>query len=295
MKKLGFLLMSVAVLAFTLNSCKPKPNEVDPVVNPGGDDDELKIPAVEATDGAVTLVIYFDQAPCDGYEIRFVGAHAENSWDPNTAPAMKAIGDGWYQYVAKPAEDGEIHGRPIQCSADDAQWSHDWSHDPNDIEDLKGVNAGMKATNEYGETNLNFTAQDAADGAVVVFRCKKWNVSPCAAKAKYNLTVTLPAFCDGEFAVEVVGSFEGWGTTPVALVKGADGKYTATIEAMDGDQWKVRGEGGWDKEIQGYVADPESEAFDTWIGVANNVLGAETTVAMDYSDPAKYRWNVCAE
>ena len=300
MKKFGFMMLTLAVAAFSLMSCGGKTGgNDDPIVPPTPGGDEVKIPAVDPTDGAVTLLVYFDQGLCEGFEVRFVGDHAENAWDIASAPAMQAIGDGWYKYLIRPGKNEDqtlketMAGRPIQANAELADWGYDWSHNPEDIEDLKGVKDGMKATNEYGETNLNFTSADAQDAAIVVFRAKKWNKTPCAAKATYNITVALPAFCDGEFAVELVGSFEGWGTTPVALVKGNDGKYTASITAAAGDQWKVRGEGGWDKEIVGYVSDPDSEAYDTWIGVANNELGDETNVTMDYSDAAKYKWNVC--
>ena len=59
--------------------------------------------------------------------------------------------------------------------------------------------------------------------------------------------------------------------------------------ALDGQEWKVRGKGTWDIEIQGYNADE-----DTWGGVPNNKFDAEA-VTVDYSDPAKFRWNICAE
>ena len=295
MKKFGFMLMVAAVAAFAFSSCEKKNDPI--IVPPVEDTTEVKLPAVEETAGAVTLVIKFDQAPCEGYDILFVGDYGEieAAWNFAAAKKFEAIGEGWYKIALKPNADGNISGRPIQGKDGEADWSWDWSHSGADIVALKNVGDSEIKDSGYGEINLAFTADHAADAVVAFIQCKKWNKMPCAAASQYNITVKLPEFCEEEFAVEVVGSFEGWGTTPVALVKGENNVYTATITAMEGDQWKVRGEGGWDKEIQGFVTDETSEAFDTWIGVSNNVLGAELNVTMDYSDPAKYRWNVCAE
>lgn len=299
MKKFGFILMAAAVAALSFTSCDNKNNDEDIDVDPI---EEIVPPTVDATPGAVTLLVKFAVAPCEGYEIRFVGDHAENSWDPESAPAMESIGDGWYKYLIRPGknEDGTdkdaMSGRPIQGNAEDIQWSYDWSHDPTQIVDVKGVNEGMKVSNEYGETNLNFTAADAADGAVVAFYAKKWNVKPCASAESYKITVILPEFCGEEPALELVGSFEGWGTTPVALTKVEGNKFSATITAMEGDQWKVRGEGTWDIEIKELVpGDPENDVKDSWKGVDNNVLEAELDVTVDYSDATKFAWSMCIE
>lgn len=294
--KLMFAALALGALAMV--SCKKKDEPVDPITPPTPQP-SVELPDVQPTEGAVTIVVKFDVAPCPDYDIRFVGSHAENAWDLASAPAMEAIGDGWYKYVAKPNEEGTIAGRPIQGTDEDIEWSYDWSHNPEEIIDLKGVEDGMKATNEYGETNLNFTEANVADAVVVFFECQKWNKKPCAEAAEYNVTVIVPDFCE-EFAIELVGSFEGWGTTPVALTKVEGNKFNAKFTAFEGDAWKVRGEGGWDKEIQVYRTedDPATTDFDeadTWGGVPNNVLTDEKNVTVDYSDPAKYRWNVCAE
>ena len=295
MKKLFLAVMAVATVA--LVGCK-KEGGNEPIIGPTpGGDTEVKVPAVDATPGAITLLVKFDVAPCDGYEIRFVGDHAENAWDPATAPAMVAVGDGWYKYLIRPGKNDDgtdkdaMAGRPIQCSATDADWSHDWSHDPAQIVDLKGVEDGMKATNEFGETNLNFTAAHAADGVIVAFQCKAWNVSPCAAAEKYSLTFKAPAFCDPEYDLEGVGSFEGWGTAPVKMTKNGN-VYTAEIQAKSGDEIKFRGinpDDAWAIQVEGYDAEK-----DEWNEMGNQKLGDEKSVTFDWSDPAVYRWKQCA-
>lgn len=287
--KLMFAALALGALAMV--SCKKKDEPVDPITPPTPQP-SVELPDVQPTEGAVTIVVKFDVAPCPGYDIRFVGSHAENAWDLASAPAMEAIGDGWYKYVAKPNEEGTIAGRPIQGTDEDIEWSYDWSHNPEEILDLKGVEDGMKATNEYGETNLNFTEANVADAVVVFFECQKWNKKPCAEAAEYDVTVIVPDFCE-EFAIELVGSFEGWGTTPVALTKVEGNKFNAKVTAFEGDAWKVRGEGGWDKEIVVLVpGDPSQDIPDSWKGVDNNVFDANTKVTVDYSG-ANYKWNVC--
>ncbi len=303
MKKLGFMFMTAAVVAMSFISCKGKEDE--PIIGPvDPGEEEVKLPSVESTPGAVTLLIKFDVAPCDGYEIRFVGDHEQNAWDPKSAPAMEAIGDGWYKYLIRPGKNEDqtpkdaMAGRPIQCSAEDAEWSHDWSHDPAQIIDLKGVEEGMKATNEYGETNLNFTAAHATDGVIVAFQCKAWNVSPCATAEKYNITFLAPAFCGTEYELEVVGSFEGWGTTPVKMSKEGNA-FKASIDAKAGDEFKIRGvnpddpattdaDESWNIQVKGYDAEQ-----DLWNEMGNQKLGDEHNVSIDWSNAEVYKWSVC--
>ncbi|MBQ9339826.1 MAG: hypothetical protein IJS13_05780 [Paludibacteraceae bacterium] len=133
-------------------------------------------------------------------------------------------------------------------------------------------------------------AEANPSGQLLYINTGKWLTSECAAPVDYKLTVYTPAFCGEEFDIEVVGSFEGWGSNPVALVKAEDGKYTATIPANEGAEVKVRGVGGWDKEIQFYNAET-----DEWGGVANAVLPAEDQldVTLDFRGD-NFRWNVCA-
>ena len=297
MKKFGFMMVAAALAAMTFVSCEKKSD--DPIVPPTPDPEEETVPAVEGTDGAVTLVIKFDVAPCEGYDVLFVGDYGEieAAWNFAAAKKFEAIGNGWYKIVIKPNADGNINGRPIQDKGE-GDWSFDWSHSGEDIVAVKGVEESMIADSGYGEINLAFTQAHADDALVVYIECKAWNKMPCAAKSMYNITVKAPEFCQ-EFDIELVGSFEGWGKTPVKMAKGDNNVFTAAIEAIEGDQWKVRGivpeeeENKWALEIVGYVSDPESEAFDTWIGVSNNVLGTELNVTMDYSNAEAYKWNVC--
>ncbi len=305
MKKFGFMLMAAAVAVMSFTSCEKKNNDDDVIINPPVED-EVKLPSVESTAGAVTVVVKFDQAPCEGYDILFVGKYAgqgenENgpiSWNFATSKKMEAIGDGWYKIVLQPGEADEkgicIAGRPIQGQNNEGEWDKDWSHDGNDLILHKGGSESNIADSGFGEINLNFTEADAADGLVIFLESKKWNLMPCASAVEYNVTVIVPAFCGEEFNLEVVGGFEGWGTAPVALTKVEGTKYTAKVAALEGQEWKVRGEGNWDQDIEVLVpGDPANDVPDTWKGVDNNKFGADLNVTVDYSDPAQYRWKGC--
>ena len=295
MKKFGFMLMAAAAVALSLSSCK-KDNKEEELPVPTPTPVDIETPAVDGTEGAVTIVIRFDEAPCEGADVLFVGSHRDNEWKIAEAPAFEAIGDGWYKFVAYPNEGGTISGRPIQYDGETADWGNDWSHSGDDIQLVKGGSEGNIADSGYGEVNLSFTEADAADAAVVFIVCKKWNAKPCAAAAEYNLTVLVPAFCGEEFDLEVVGNFEegdGWGSAPIAMTKEAEGKYTAKVSAKAGQQFKVRGVGDWDKGVQAFVAPDEENPEGSWKDVDNNVFGEELNITVDYSADT-YRWKTCA-
>ena len=301
MKKFGFIMMTAALAVLSFTSCEKKgedPINIDPPV-------EVEVPKVDATVGAVTLVVKFDVAPCEGYDILFVGKYDDTNWAFGTAHAMQSIGDGWYKIVLLPGEvDAEtgvcISGRPIQAQNGEGEWSYDWSHNGEDLVLVKGGSDANIADSGYGEINLNFTEGDANDGLVIYLESKKWNVKPCASAEAYNLTLKAPEFCGQEYDIEFVGSFEGWGATPVAMTKNGN-VYTATIQAKSGDQIKFRGvvaddpatediNESWSVQINGFDADN-----DKWNEMPNQVLGDETNVTFDWSDPEVYSWGICLE
>ena len=300
MKKFGFLMMTAAVAALSFTSCEKK-NDEPIVIDPdqGKGNNEVKLPAVQGTEGAVTLVVKFDQAPCDGYDILFVGKYDDTNWDFATSHKFDAISDGWYKIVLKPGEvDAEsgvcISGRPLQGKDGESDWSWDWSHNGDDLVSHKGASDSNIADSGFGEINLNFTEADAADAIVVFLESKAWNVSPCAAAETYNITFKAPEFCGEEYDIEVVGSFEGWGTAPVVMTKNGN-VYTAEIEAKAGDEIKFRGkitDGGdaWGVQVHGYSAEE-----DKYNEMGNQKLGEEKSVTYDWSDPEVYSWNICLE
>ena len=301
MKKFGFMMMAAAIAAMSFTSCNPQNKPDEPIIPPTPSGEDLTPPAMDGTAGAVTLVVHFDQTPCDGYDVLFVGKYDGTSWDFATATKFEAVKDGWYKVVLKPDADGEISGRPIQAQNGAGEWSWDWSHDGNDLVKVKNATDDMIKDSGFGEINLSFTKAHADDATVVYLQSKKWNVYPCAAAAKYEITLKAPAFCGEEYDVEVVGSFEGWGKAGVKMAKNGN-VYTATIDAKEGDEIKFRGivpnatdDNVWSVQINGLNKDPESEHYDEYMEMPNQKLGADLKPVFDWSDAATYKWSVCLD
>ena len=247
------------------------------------------VPSVDPTPGAVTLMIKFDVAPCEGNNIRFVGTYGglDEVWSFPSAHVMTPVGDGWYKVILTPNESGIIEGRPVQCDENgEGYWNQDWSHVKQDIVPILGVEDYMIVNSGYSEWNLYFTQYDAEDGAVVYIESKAWNFT-CSYPREYTITVTLPDFCM-PFNAEVVGAFEGWGVNPASLTLVSGNTYTTTVTAKPGMEWKIRGEGGWDQELVYY-----EESVEGWYTFGNFSFGDETNIVLDFSNPNQYMWNVC--
>ena len=250
------------------------------------------LPAVTGTDGAVTLVVKFDEAPAEGYDILFVGDYTSSYWDFATSQAMTAIGDGWYKIVLYPNKDGTITGRPIQGANDDYDWSYDWSHNSSDIIAVQGVVNYMFELSGFGETNLRFYSSDAERAAVVYIECKKWNKTPSSnvPKVPYTITVQLPDFCV-PFDVEIIGSFGEWNDYQTVLLQHVSGNtYQVVVNAKENDEWRIRGVGSWDYELQSYNAE-----MNSWTYTNNFLFGSDQNIVINLSNPNQYRWNVCEE
>ncbi|MBO4250253.1 MAG: RagB/SusD family nutrient uptake outer membrane protein [Paludibacteraceae bacterium] len=137
----------------------------------------INIPAVSPTAGAVTLVIKFDKAPCEGYDVIFVGQYDGCYWDFATAYKFESIGDGWYKIVLRPDTDGTIIGRPFQGKKGQSDWQYCWSNLMEDIVNYGGDNVFQESG--LGETNLYFDDIQTQASAVIYLESKKWNQTPC--------------------------------------------------------------------------------------------------------------------
>jgi len=265
-------------------------------------DPSEELPVVYGTEGAVTLVAKFDVEPCYGSDVLFVGQYDNTSWDFATAHKFEAMGNGWYKIVLRPGTEevfgAMILGRPVQVRTGAAgDWGNDWSHNTNDLILLQGARNDMVRYSDYGELNMAFTQADADNSAVVYIESTGWNTTPCSPYYAYEITFKLPAFCTGTyFDVEVIGDFCGWSATgTVTLTQSVTepNVYTGTIISKKTKSFKVRGIGSWDKEIEMYDSNPESEKYGTWVPVPNVILGDDLFPVVDYSNTNVYRWNVC--
>lgn len=309
MNKMMFAAMAFAAVAMV--GCGKKNNDPitpTPTPTPGDDpQEEVEIPEVDApAAGFVTFVINIPEGTeCNG--IAFKGTLDGTNWtganqylgengpaDKASCIKFEAIADTktWYKATYKLAAEawGDatlMAGKLCLIYTDDGNW--------------EGQAVNWSVNDEYTTADNG----QSSDGNIEVYgtgliyvNVGGWQKSECLVPEDYKITVIVPAFCDGEFDIELVGSFEGWGAAPVALTKVEGTKYTATIKANANAEWKVRGVGGWDKEIQVWrteddPATTEEDETDTWGGCKNNVLGNDKDVTVDYSDAEKYRWNVC--
>ncbi len=293
MKANKLMIAALAMGAFVLAACDNNPDKPTPVI-PTPITDE--VPEVSKPDeGYVTIVLQIPEGTeCNGIYLKgnlggddwsgentYVGLDAANV---SAAEAVKfeAIEGSkkWFKATFKLGEGG-LQGKICQKFENDGSWQG------------QAVNVSVDETNTTvtlaeisGEGQ--FVIEAGTPAGVLYLTIGGWQNSECQEPVDYQVTVLTPAFCDEEFDIELVGSFEGWGSAPVALTKAEAGKYTATITANANAEVKVRGVGGWDKEVQ------ELKEDGTWGGASNVVLTDNTTVTMDYTDAAKYRWNVCA-
>ncbi|MCM1034729.1 MAG: hypothetical protein NC038_06100 [Paludibacter sp.] len=278
--------------AIAITSCNPEkqPPVVIPPVQSGDEVPEITKPE----DGYVTIAINIPEGTeCNGIAFKgtlngadWSGADTYVGLESATVSADEAIlftpiedSKTWYAATFKLGEAG-LEGKICLVYTNDGSWQGqaiNWTVDDSNTsvayETPDGGNIKITGTN-----------------GLLYVTIGGWQSSECVSAVDYNITVFVPAFCDEEFAIELVGSFEDWGSAPVALTKVAEGKYTATISASPNAEVKVRGEGGWDKEIKGL-----SEETGTYEGIANVVLTEETDVIIDYSDANVYAWNVCIE
>lgn len=305
MKKFFLAFMAVATIAMV--GCKkdggntpitPTPGD-STQVDPGQDVD---LPEIDApAEGHVTFVINIPKnSECNG--IAFKGTIDGTSWtgadqylddygpaDVEDCIRFEAIEgyDNWYvaTYTLGDEPWGEgtlLAGKICLIYTNDGSW--------------EGQFVNWTVNDEYSTADNGRSGDGNIEiygGGLVYVTIGGWQGSECATPQDYNITVIVPEFCDEPFDIELIGSFCGWADDKtVALVAGANNTYTATITATENAEWKVRGVGGWDKEIQIYDAESEDEP---WKGVPNNVLGKDLNVTVDYSDAETYRWNVCAE
>ena len=263
-----------------------------------------ELPEVKATAGAVTLVIKFDKAPCNGYDIIFVGQYENCNWEFATAEKFVALGDGWYKVVLRPGKEpgkedafgSVILGRPFQARKGIANWYYDWKNSLDDITVLKGADNDILWNNGFEEWNLSFLQTHVDEAAVVYVISKDWHLSPCTPYYEYEITVLPPPFCTGTaFEMEMIGMFNNWSDegTVKLMQDVTTGAYTAKIRAQVGSDCKIRGVGSWDKEILIYIDDVSSEYYDNWLGVSNFRLDENLFPVIDYSNSSKYKWNIC--
>ena len=317
MKNLKFI-FATAILATALifGACK-KDDKDDPVVTPtttpdpsgsedpsGSDDPSVSdYPYYEdvCPEGYVRLFAYIPGGVCEEGLVFRGPLYDGDAWDQLTpfkpvseVPEIKNNNlANWYVAVIKTKgnvsaeeEEGLAYSGKACLLKDgtvDGSWSTQWA-------EWSILEFGNYAENEMHNKNGNL--QIMSDQLETYIRIDSWKDSPCEVKTYHTYTVTfvLPPMCNN-FDIEVVGSFEGdWGSNPVQPLLVSENTYTATIEAWEGCEFKIREVGTWDNEvIQLTVFDNEGNPK----GVDNSVFGAEESIQVDYSDVTLYGWKAC--
>jgi hypothetical protein len=309
MKKVFLAFMAIATIA--LVGCK-KNNDPVPVPTPTPDTTDVPveedIPEVEApAEGYVTFVIQIPKGTeCNG--IAFKGTLNGGEWtganqylglegpaSPESCIKFEKIEGNWYKATYKLGtepwgDNGTLMaGKLCLIYTDDGSW--------------EGQAVNWSINDEYSTADNG----KSNDGNIEVYgsgllyvTIGAWQASECVIPVEYNITVKVPEFCGEPFPMIVIGSFCSWGEEGAVHLELVEGNtYKASIIAAENAQWKIRHEVSWQEgEILVYRTedDPATTDFDetdTWGGCENNVLGAETDVVVDYTDPAKYRWNIC--
>ena len=263
-------------------------------VEPEDPDPLYPVPTITPTKGAVTLMLKFDQAVCEGMDVVFVGKYEGCNWAIETASRMTPVMDGWYKVVIAPDEEGDMRGRPVMYDGVDANWSYTWVHDMNNLVSVWHVQDRMIDYNEFNELTLYFEQRDADAAKVVYIESKAWRQKPCITpEHEYHVTLYAPeATCGFDFDLEILGTFCGWEAGAIAMTNVRDNIWTATFTAREGDEYKIRGRqngvGTWDIQVLYYV--PEERDY---YELTNQILGTQTDIPLYYNDDAYYIWSVC--
>ena len=237
---------------------------------------------------------------CGGYVVPFI-VGAMNGWTftqmqldaeasiANGAPTyyinFKAAEGTPYQIVSGlMGETGEIETQPAW--ADDAYLQKNvegqWVRYP-------GEDGDNTLTHEDANILYDLRAED--------LRWARCDDSPIET---VEVSVKLPAENFPEEGVEIIGTFDDWAGTAMAI----DGDvYKATVEAKASQFFKFRSAGKWPGE-QGGTEIEVYRADDEWTTIQNNELvfgqlweGEEgaRTLYLDLSDAETYRWQARAQ
>ena len=309
MKFNKMMVAAVAFAALTMVACKKEPGDIVPPIPQPCDTcevdppvEEEEIPEVAApADGYVTLVISIpENSECNG--IAFKGTLDGTAWtganqylaedgpaDANACIKFEKIADtkNWFKATYKLGAEawGEdavrLAGKICLIYANDGSWE------------------GQAQEWEFNEEYSTADYSRAGDGNVqvhtsglVYVAVNSWNKSECAEVVlkDRHVVLTVPADDCGFEVPSIVGSFNSWNATEIAMtpVAGQEGKYEATVSADASDKFKFAGSvSGWDNEPLAYNADE-----DKYAGLSDIAFGEDTEFEIDLSTG---KWKACPE
>lgn len=177
---------------------------------------------------------------------------------------IKTAVGGEYKIVAVPADGGDAWANELQYKNEEGAW----------------VNFSNQVLPD-GDTDPIVVNLDYSDETM-------YRYAKCAAALDYEIYLKAPAMCQ-DITPAIVGSGTpgGW-DAGTAMTWVSDNTYYVKLEAAQGEYKFYDLDLAWDNEIQMLNAETGE-----WGGTPNLTLGDETTITIDYSDAAVYRWKVC--
>lgn len=280
------LMLLVSLFGFGLNSCKGDDKK------PDGPDFTADYPDAPKVDGKITIFAKFGVAPCG--DVVLDGSHnlvegttdwrTDNPQDMGTFVSAGVIdgkdwgAEGWYKVTisvpesaAIPEHSAILGAKPVQLKDGAFNWDYQIGYfSESDVEVKSGdvdVEAGF--TNEC---NIYFLSNATA---AIIFNT--WKKNPCVAVSThdYTFSVTVPEGTPDDADIYIAGAMNGWDTQADKLTKGADGKYSITLNGIEeGTEYKYVMNGTWDNAEMKAAEDGADCADDA----DNRSTGSSTTI-----------------
>jgi len=250
--------------------------------------------------GQLCVCIYFEGAVCN--DIVWAGTY--NGWatDPTTMTKFEEVEgyDGWWVAAITDATSSEgdgICGKPVQLKTDG---SFDWSYQTGDAESWTLIRGSVNIVAGFsGEADLK--GWSTAQPNVLISAYWKNQGSPCVTIPTHDYKIVLDApLCEGPdketYAPAIIGDFNGWSEGVPMVLNENTLKYEYTIvKGEEGKSYKFKAttDTDWSNQIQGYNAETSE-----WKDLDNSVLpvcSKDTTIEIDFSDGAKYKYTKCGQ
>ena len=230
-----------------------------------------------------------------------------NGWKSTASDCIPAEGvegfEGWY--VASFAPEAEpdagkgIQAKPIMLNG---SGNFSWDYQVGAATAIRG---GVQVVQSAyaGDIELINYGADAPN----VFTIDAWKYNPCTAVYHdYKVTLISPDCNEVDFITPAIsGGFNGWAQEAMTMneLKTAERQnanlpgavFEISFRDAEGSEFQFRSAVEWGKDwtngLKEYNA--EEDAWNSFNGGANLVLGAETNLVYDLGDPAKYSWTNC--
>ena len=329
-----FFGMLLIASVFVLASCKDDDKPEPPVFS--GD-----YPEAPKVDGKITIFAKFEAgaALCENGVVALAGSYYlvpkpdkpdETDWGTNPGSMLKFTSagvidgkdwgaDGWYKVTVDITASSKIeYGDPKKTAVLGVKPVHlkggkfDWDYQIGDKNSVEFKSGDIDITDGFsGECNIYFSSN-----ATAAFIFKKWKKDPCVdlPSNSYTFNVTVPEGTPEDAKVTIVGKFGPDGTPlywnpgneDMILTKGADGKYSITLEDVEeGTSYKyvlMNEAKNWDNEER--AADEEdsdcapviddrttgssttiNDVVENWKGITTCIMGEETDVTFIVTVP----------